>query len=65
MGLRHWFKHTAKVLKRGFKTFGAKGAAEEAEGLAAKGNEKAEGPSVKVDARVDPDGTDRNAGGEE
>ena len=63
MGLRHFFK----VLKRGFKAFGAKGAAEEAEGLSAKGNaevstqlggDTSSGPD-------DPDGTDRNAGGEE
>ena len=36
MGLRHFFK----VLKRGFKALGAKGAAEAAERLAEKGNEK-------------------------
>ena len=55
MGLRHWFKHTAKVLKRGFKTFGAKGAIEAGEDLAKKGNQDAE-DSVDVKVKVDPGG---------
>ena len=42
MGLRHFFK----VLKKGLKAFGAKGAAETAEGLSEKGSEKA---TPKVD----------------
>ena len=42
MGLRHFFK----VLKKGFKAFGAKGAVETAEDLSKKGSEKA---APKVD----------------